>query len=106
MDFKTFFFAKSMPERDLFADRVRTTRKHLTNIAYGYRTAAPELAVLIETESGMEVTRQELLPNTWQTVWPPKEIEHGQQGHSTAPLQKAKPKYAQAKKPTPALQEG
>lgn len=79
MDFKTFFFAKSMPERDLFAEKVLTTRKHLTNVAYGYRDASPELALLIETESGMQVTRQELLPDTWQTVWPPLEIQHGQE---------------------------
>lgn len=78
MDLKTFIFKMPTGERDSFAEKVGTTKKHLQNVAYGYRTAAPELALAIEDQSGRMVTRQEVLPNTWQTIWPPKEVAHGQ----------------------------
>jgi DNA-binding transcriptional regulator YdaS (Cro superfamily) len=50
-DLRTFYFALSADARDVFASACRTTRGHMQNVAYGYKKAAPSLAVAIERES-------------------------------------------------------
>jgi DNA-binding transcriptional regulator YdaS (Cro superfamily) len=71
MDLKTYL--KALPEedsRDAFASRVGTTAGHLNNVAYGYKTCAPALAVAVERESGMQVRRWDLRPKDWHLIWP------------------------------------
>lgn len=34
------------------------------------REPSPELCVVIERESGLKVTRQDLRPTDWQAIWP------------------------------------
>lgn len=70
MQFKNHFRGLSISERLAFAVRVKSTKGHLQNIAYGYRPCSPVLAVAIEFETKGEVTRQELLPNDWKQLWP------------------------------------
>ena len=70
MNLKTYMASLAPTERDVFAESVVSTRGHLQNIAYGYRTCAPELAVLIEKATNGAVTRQELRPDDWQAIWP------------------------------------
>ncbi len=70
MQFKKHFRSLSILERLAFAGRVKSTKGHLQNIAYGYRPCSPVLAVAIELETKGEVTRQELLPNDWRQLWP------------------------------------
>lgn len=58
--------------------------------------APSEFCAAIEGIVNQQVTRDQLHPADWQTIWP----------EYVPPSNKGKPKYAQAKKTTPALQEG
>ena len=60
--FKTYFMGLSVRERDSFAKRCRTSRQHLTNIAYGKR-CGELLAIAIEQESYGAVTCEDLRPD-------------------------------------------
>lgn len=46
-----------------------TTRSYLTAIAYGYKTAGPEIAVAVELATQGAVTRQDLRGD-WLAIWP------------------------------------
>lgn len=70
MQFKTYFFALTPPEREAFAKKTGTSVGHLNNCAYGYTTFSPVLCVSIEQVSDKEVTRQELRPDDWPSIWP------------------------------------
>lgn len=70
MELKTYLNTLAIPERHKFAESVNTTLGQLQNVAYGYRTCSPELAVSIEQATGGAVTRQELRPNDWMRIWP------------------------------------
>ncbi len=70
MDLKTYFFNLSNEDREVFAGKCGTTRGHLQNVAYGYKKPAAILAVAIERESNQAVTRQEMLPSTFRSIWP------------------------------------
>ena len=70
MDLRTFLFSLPTEEREGFAVRVGTTAKHLTNVAYGYRPCAPDVAVSIERETKCAVTRRDLRPNDCEAIWP------------------------------------
>jgi len=75
--FKTYFMGLSPVERDQFAGRCETSRRHLTNIAYG-KTCGESLAICIERESKGAVRCEELRPDVdWAylrgTDCPPKE---------------------------------
>jgi len=59
---KKFMAPLSAEERDKFAKRCGTSRGHLQNIMYG-KACAPELALLIEKESGGAVRVESLCPN-------------------------------------------
>lgn len=59
-----------VPARNSLAEQCGTSRGHIQNIAYGYRTCAPALAVSIEKATKGLVTRQELLPEEWPGIWP------------------------------------
>lgn len=70
MDLRTYFFNLTNEDREVFAGKCGTTRGHLQNVAYGYKKPAPILAVAIERESERQVTRQEMLPETFRAIWP------------------------------------
>jgi DNA-binding transcriptional regulator YdaS (Cro superfamily) len=46
-----------------------TTRSYLKAIAYGYKTAGPEIAVSIEFATDRAVIRQDLRED-WVMIWP------------------------------------
>lgn len=70
MDFKPFFFGLPPSKREEFAAKCETTVGHLQNVAYGYRPASAELAVLIERNSKKQVTRVDLFPERFKRIWP------------------------------------
>lgn len=70
MDFKSFFFGMQPAARDDFAKKCETTVGHLQNVAYGFRNASPELAVLIERTSKKQVLRVDLFPDSFARIWP------------------------------------
>jgi DNA-binding transcriptional regulator YdaS (Cro superfamily) len=47
-----------------------TTRGHLRQIAYGNRTASPEVAARLELITAGQVTRKALRPDDWSVIWP------------------------------------
>jgi DNA-binding transcriptional regulator YdaS (Cro superfamily) len=57
-------------DRAALADSGSTSVGHLRNIAYGFKSCAPWLAVSIERASGGAVTRRELRPGDWWLIWP------------------------------------
>lgn len=61
--FKTYFFDLDRAGRDEFASRCGTTRKHLTNVAYGYKPCGEVLAIAIERATSGAVTCEELRPD-------------------------------------------
>lgn len=64
MNFKTYFIALSVDEREQFAIKCKTSRKHLTNIAYDEKkTCGEDLAMRIDMASGRAVTAEELRPD-------------------------------------------
>ncbi len=66
---KTFWFGMPVEKRKEFALACKTWVGHLTNACYGYTTLNPALCVLVERESGGQVTRQDLRDD-WQAIWP------------------------------------
>ncbi len=60
----------SKPESQAFASRCSTTVGQLKQVAYGHRTANPQLCVLIERQTNKLVTRTMLRPCDWQDIWP------------------------------------
>jgi hypothetical protein len=70
MDFKSYFFGMQPAARDDFAKKCETTVGHLQNVAYGFRDASTELAVLIEQHSKKQVRRVDLFPETFARKWP------------------------------------
>lgn len=68
MDFKTYFMALPINEREKFAKRCGTSRAHLTNVAYGKKCAAL-LAIAIERESRGAVRCETLVPEgDWKVI--------------------------------------
>jgi hypothetical protein len=66
-------YLKSLPDgmsKVAFASRCETTIGHLRNIGYGFSKCRPELAALVEIESGGAVRRWHLRPNDWHRIWP------------------------------------
>lgn len=61
--FKSYFLSLSVEDRNLLAGRCETTRKHMTNVAYGYKTCAESLAINIERESRGAVRCEDLRPD-------------------------------------------
>lgn len=59
MSFKTFFFDLSVPEREVFASRARTTRGFLTRVAYGKKVELG-FADVLWAVSGGSVSHDEL----------------------------------------------
>lgn len=55
-----------------FANKVRVSRVYLSQLAarQGGREPSPELAVVIERESGRKVRRWALRPMDWHLIWP------------------------------------
>lgn len=58
------------PESQAFAGRCSTTVGQLKQVAYGHRTANPQLCVLIESQTNKLVTRPTLRPGDWKDIWP------------------------------------
>lgn len=69
MPFKKYFFALPLAERKAFAKRCKTSARHLTNVAYGYKVLGEKTCVLVEVESGRAVTRKHLRKD-WREIWP------------------------------------
>lgn len=69
MDLKTYLSELSTEQRDAFAAKCKTSRGHLQNVMYGFKTCATDLAVSIERESGKAVRRWELRDD-WHRHWP------------------------------------
>ena len=70
MDFKTYFFNLTPEQRTAFAESVGTSRKHLQNVAYGYKPLNPMVCSAIETVTRKKVTRRDLRPNDFHLIWP------------------------------------
>jgi DNA-binding transcriptional regulator YdaS (Cro superfamily) len=70
MELKKYFFELAPDDRQVFAESVGTTAKHLTNVSYGYKTLDEKVCVAIEQRTGRIVTRQELRPADWHLIWP------------------------------------
>jgi DNA-binding transcriptional regulator YdaS (Cro superfamily) len=47
-----------------------TTRGYLRQIAYGNKSASPEIAVRLELATDSLVTRKQLRPHDWIVIWP------------------------------------
>lgn len=70
MDLKTYLSPMTAEKRDEFARRCGTTKGHLQNVMYGSKTLDAKACVLVEAESGGEVTRIDLRPADWHDIWP------------------------------------
>lgn len=70
MKFKTYFFALSKSERQLFAGQVGTSVGHLNNFSYGYTSLSPVTCAAIEKQTGGEITRKDLRPEDFWKIWP------------------------------------
>jgi DNA-binding transcriptional regulator YdaS (Cro superfamily) len=69
MNLKAYLSSLDPEKRERFAANCGTTKGHLQNIAYGFRTCATDIAVSVERESKGVVTRQELRED-WAAHWP------------------------------------
>jgi DNA-binding transcriptional regulator YdaS (Cro superfamily) len=63
MDLRTYISNLSVEARAAFADKCKTTPKHMQNVAYGYKPAGESLCINIERESGGQVTCETLRPD-------------------------------------------
>ncbi|RYH29606.1 MAG: hypothetical protein EON54_22410 [Alcaligenaceae bacterium] len=74
MALKNYLSRLDPAARHAFALRCGASKGHLLNVASGYRTASPDLAVAIERESVGEVAAEAVLAATWTRVadssWP------------------------------------
>jgi len=83
MELKPFFFGLTPVEREAFAKKCETSVGHLQNVAYGFRPASAELAVLIERNSKKRVTRIDLFPDRFPRIWP--ELARTRKAKQTTP---------------------
>lgn len=70
MTFKDYWVSIPVPEREGFANKCGTSAGQLHQIAFGFRSANPKLATAIESASGGKVTRKDLFPDDWKSIWP------------------------------------
>lgn len=61
--FKEFFMRLDVLERSDFASRCKTSKGHLTNIAYGNKPCGEGLAIAIERESRGAVLCEDMRPD-------------------------------------------
>jgi len=69
MDLKTYI-AGERGRAAALADRLKISRSYLSQLANGQCPISPKLAVKIWRESDFLVTRQDLFPDTWVSIWP------------------------------------
>lgn len=69
MDLKTYIDSERGRAAAL-ADRLKISRSYLSQMASGTAPISPERAVDIWRETGYIVTRQEMFPNNWASIWP------------------------------------
>lgn len=69
MNLKTYFNNLPKQERLELAGKCSTSVGHILNVAYGYRSCSPGLAVSIEKETKGAVSRKDLRSD-WQEIWP------------------------------------
>lgn len=69
MHLKQYLSITSKADKLKLAERCKTSVGHLKNVADGFRKPSAGLCVLLEQET-KSVTRQELLANDWQGIWP------------------------------------
>lgn len=69
MDLKTYLSNLGSDERQAFIDRCGTSIQSLRNVIDRER-CGPGLAVRIEQHSGGKVTRKDLRPHDYATIWP------------------------------------
>lgn len=70
MLFKDFFFSLPQSEREKLAGRCRVSVGHLRNVAYGLRSANPEICVEVEKSSRQQVKREDMRPDDFKAIWP------------------------------------
>lgn len=69
MDLKTYIAAERGRAGTL-AKRLGISKSYLSQLANGQSPISPERAVEIWNESDHIVTRQEMFPKNWTSVWP------------------------------------
>ena len=70
MDLKSYLNSLSPQAQEKFCSRVGTTIGYLRKALSKGQRIGPEIAVAIEEQSCGDVTRKELLPDTWHLIWP------------------------------------
>jgi len=69
MDLKTYISSERGRATALAAE-LGVSLSYLSQLAAGTAPLSPKRCVKIESATGGEVTRQELLPNDWRDTWP------------------------------------
>jgi DNA-binding transcriptional regulator YdaS (Cro superfamily) len=64
LDFRSFWFDLPVPERDVFAEGVESSRGYLNNVALGHKRCGPVLAIKIERRSEGRVRAEKLCPES------------------------------------------
>jgi DNA-binding transcriptional regulator YdaS (Cro superfamily) len=60
----------SQPQRLEIAERIGIAEQYLYQVFTRRKVPSPELSVSIEQATGGQVTREELRPDDWQSIWP------------------------------------
>jgi DNA-binding transcriptional regulator YdaS (Cro superfamily) len=72
MDLKTYLATLTPEAREKLAKKAGTSKKHLTNVSYGYRTLNAKACVAVSTHSNGAVSLAELRPHDAHLIWPKK----------------------------------
>jgi DNA-binding transcriptional regulator YdaS (Cro superfamily) len=64
LDFRSFWFDLPVPDRDVFAEDVESSRGYLNNVALGHKRCGPALAIKIERRSEGRVRAEKLCPES------------------------------------------
>jgi DNA-binding transcriptional regulator YdaS (Cro superfamily) len=70
MDLKTYITDSERGTAKNLADALGVSRSFLSQMAAGTAPISPERAVLIEKETGGQVTRKDMYPDRWHLIWP------------------------------------
>lgn len=70
MELRQYLNGMAFDEQADFSKRCKTSVGYLRKAISTNQSLGPALCVSIERESGRQVTRQELRPNDWESLWP------------------------------------
>lgn len=70
MDLKTYINELPRGGAAEFAKRLNVSASYLSQLAAGTTHRSPQRCVEIEVHSGGAVTRKDLRPDDWQSIWP------------------------------------